>query len=105
MDHDHLKQRTPRASFESTPSETPADRTERSDHVVHAEFQEAKRLTRRRRYVKLAFWLLVPALVVWVAPAIVAHTSLRQSLLKSATPRANRCCRPNRFRRTARCLA
>lgn len=89
MDHDHLKQRTPRASFESTPSEPPGERADRSEREGHAEFQEATRLTRRRRYVKLAFWLLVPALVVWIAPAIVAHTPLRQSLLKTATAKLN----------------
>jgi hypothetical protein len=42
-------------------------------------------MNRRRRYLKLALWALVPALVVWIAPAIVAHSSLRQQIIDRAT--------------------
>ncbi|MFO0821150.1 MAG: hypothetical protein U1A77_24610 [Pirellulales bacterium] len=82
MDHDQSQSRSVRESRGNSVSDLHNDPAEREGH---ARFREAKRLTRKRRYVKMALLLLVPALIVWLAPAIVAHTPLFHSLLERST--------------------
>lgn len=61
------------------------DGRDHGNSSVHDEFIHERGLKRRRRRIKFALALVTLALAVWIAPTIVAHTSLRDRLVNVAT--------------------
>ncbi|MFO0868864.1 MAG: hypothetical protein U0935_07910 [Pirellulales bacterium] len=85
MDHEQSRPRPTSAAHDLSADTTGPRSADSTPQETRRQLTEARRLTRQRRFTKIAFWLLVPAVLVWLAPAIVAHTSLRTRLLNAAT--------------------
>ncbi|MFO0903334.1 MAG: hypothetical protein U0939_10060 [Pirellulales bacterium] len=88
MDHEPTQ---PRTHYSSRHADRRAERVHETDADAAPEsnpvddLRTARRVTRQGRLTKLLFLALFPALLAWLAPAIIAHTSLRQTIVEKAT--------------------